>query len=65
MSDSWPPRTTMDPIVFPQAEVVPHDRAFREAVLAVSAAVADDLRDSEDRDDARRIIQTGRRSARQ
>ncbi|MGW2153988.1 hypothetical protein [Nonomuraea sp. NPDC001699] len=58
MSDSWPPRTTMDPIVLPQSEVVPDDRAFREAVLAVSVAVADDLRDSEDRDDARRIIQT-------
>ncbi|MFI7114467.1 CpaF family protein [Nonomuraea sp. NPDC050227] len=58
MSDSWPPRTTMDPIAFPQAAVVPDDRTFREAVLAVSVAVADDLRDSEDRDDAQRIIQT-------
>ncbi|GAA3624308.1 ATPase, T2SS/T4P/T4SS family [Nonomuraea rosea] len=57
MSNSWPPRTTVEPIVIPEVPAREDDRAFRKAVLAVSGAIADDLKDTEDRGEARQVIQ--------
>ncbi|MBT2235576.1 CpaF family protein [Nonomuraea sp. NEAU-A123] len=58
MSSPWPPRITIDPIVIPETQAVPYnDFAFRDAVLAITTAAADDLKDTEDRDEARKVIQ--------
>ncbi|MBN6050735.1 CpaF family protein, partial [Nonomuraea sp. RK-328] len=70
MTSSWPPAGEWPP----QQAAAPHhfgvsaspeqaaeeleERAFREAVLALTRSVADDLKDTEARDAARQVIQT-------
>ncbi|MDX3099983.1 CpaF family protein [Nonomuraea angiospora] len=55
MTSSWPPSaaTAVSQAQPPQDS----DQEFRDAVLAITAAVADDLKDTEDRDEARQVIQ--------
>ncbi|MFC0860947.1 CpaF family protein [Sphaerimonospora cavernae] len=62
-SGAWPPRPTNDsgdPVLLPRtAGPVDEldDKAFRKAVVDVTASIADDLKDTEDRDAARQVIQ--------
>ncbi|MGP3921312.1 CpaF family protein [Nonomuraea sp. 10N515B] len=60
MTNSWPPPAApeFEPLLSatqPSADL--DDAAFREAVLSITASVADDLKDTEDREAARQVIQ--------
>ncbi|TMR96806.1 CpaF family protein [Nonomuraea basaltis] len=58
MSRSWPPQTRTDPFLVPQTPMPSdNEQAFRDAVLTITTAIADDLKDTEDRDEARQVIQ--------
>ncbi|MGW4958272.1 CpaF family protein [Nonomuraea sp. NPDC004186] len=54
MTSSWPPTAAT---VAPQMQPQDNGREFRDAVLAITAAVSDDLKDTEDREEARQVIQ--------
>jgi Flp pilus assembly CpaF family ATPase len=58
MSNPWPPQAAIAPIVIPESQLSPDkDSGFRNAVLAVTTAITEDLKDTEDREEARRVIQ--------
>jgi Flp pilus assembly CpaF family ATPase len=61
---NWPPHRPLLPANGDESDIDPpqlslSDAEFREAVLAIAADASDQLKDTEDRDTARQVIQAG------